>query len=326
MTDSRTRQLHQDDVPIIDIGSLRDGSDRLGVGEKLAWAASEIGFIYVCNHGIPTATFDFARQAALEFFRLPQELKLRASTNAFHHGYLRPGSTRMDDDAPIDLKESFNWGMESGEIGLAAGPHGEPANPLFGPNTWPPDLPSLKPAVYPYFEAASACAKDLLRGFALAAQLPEEHFTRCSDRPISRGSLQYYPPQPDDVKSPWFGVSAHTDFGMLTVLCQDQLGGLELELPGGGWVGVPPIPDTLVVNVGDLLARWSNGRYRSTPHRVVNTSGRERLSLVLAYDPNYATLVSAADFCRPGQAAQSDPISCGDYLMWRFKKAFAYRQ
>ncbi|NIR38503.1 MAG: isopenicillin N synthase family oxygenase, partial [Actinobacteria bacterium] len=98
--------------------------------------------------------------------------------------------------------------------------------------------------------------------------------TRASDLPISRGSLQYYPPQPPELGEDRFGVSAHTDFGMLTVLCQDDVGGLQLERPDGEWIAVPPVAETLVINVGDLLARWSNGRYRSTPHRVINSSGR----------------------------------------------------
>ncbi|MGI9334692.1 MAG: 2OG-Fe(II) oxygenase family protein, partial [Gammaproteobacteria bacterium] len=106
----------------------------------------------------------------------------------------------------------------------------------------------------------------------------------------------------------------------------DDIGGLELQLLDGDWVAVPPIPGTFVVNVGDLLERWSNGRYRSTPHRVINSSGRERLSLVLAYDPNFETLVDPSAFCAAGETPRDEPITCGDYLMWRFKKAFSYRQ
>lgn len=324
---SPARRITTDQVPVIDIGRLRDGTDATGVGAELARAASEVGFLYVANHGIDAALIERARRTGLAFFRLPEAAKLEAGTNEHHHGYLKPGSTKMYDDARVDLKESFNWGMEL-DVTL------DKQNPLLGPNVWPAALPSLRPAVYPYFESASVCAEHLLRGFALGAGLEPEHCIRHRDRPVSRGSLQYYPPQPTDAGSstesgtsePQFGVAPHTDFGLLTVLCQDDIGGLELQLVDGEWVAVPPIPGTLVVNVGDLLERWSNGRYRSTPHRVINSSGRERLSLVLAYDPNFETVIDQSAFCTDGESPRDEPITCGDYLMWRFAKAFSYRQ
>ena len=373
----RTRAVPIDagEVPVIDVAPLRDGADPAGVGAELARAATETGFLYVRNHGIDAGLVERARRAALEFFRLPEEAKREAGTNRYHHGYLKPGSTQMYDGARLDLKESFNWGVEwgielHGEAGAGAGdapavvhgagspgasaaghgagpddepaggPGGEahyesgcgpdietpPANPLLGPNVWPAAMPALKPSVHPYFEAASACAEDLLRGFALGAGLDAEHFIRLRDRPVSRGSLQYYPPQPDDAGEDRFGVAPHTDFGVLTVLCQDEIGGLQIQRRNGDWAAMPPIPGTLVVNIGDLLERWSNRRYRSTVHRVINASGRERLSLVLAYDPNFETLVDPRAFCADGETPHDAPITCGDYLMWRFAKAFSYRR
>jgi len=420
---ARAESIEAGEVPVIDIAPLRDGTDPAGVGAALARAAAEVGFLYVRNHGVDAALVERARRVALEFFRLPDEAKREAGTNRFHHGYLKPGSTKMYDDAKLDLKESFNWGIEfDGELdddgnpdahdasasdagtnagygaeygagaetgsgagtedgtavgtgirtedgtaagtgtraedgtavgtgiraedrtaagtgtraedgtaagtgtGANAGAEPEPANPLIGPNVWPAALPELRASVYPYFEAASACAEDLLRGFALGAGLDPEHFIRHRDRPVSRGSLQYYPPPPDSAAEDQFGVAPHTDFGVLTVLCQDEAGGLEIQRHDGGWIAMPPIPGTFVVNIGDLLHRWSNRRYRSTVHRVINSSGRERLSLVLAYDPNFETLVDARAFCATDESPHDAPITCGDYLLWRFGKAFSYRQ
>ena len=320
---TRAEPIDADEVPVIDVAPLRDGADPVGVGAELARAAAEVGFLYVRNHGVDVALVERARRAALDFFRLPEEAKREAATNRFHHGYLKPGSTQMYDGARLDLKESFNWGVElDGE----AGAESPSANPLLGPNVWPAAMPALKPSVYPYFEVASACAEDLLRGFALGAGLDAEHFIRCRDRPLSRGSLQYYPPQPEDAAEDQFGVAPHTDFGVLTVLCQDEIGGLEIRRRDGTWAAMPPIPGTLVVNIGDLLERWSNRRYRSTMHRVINASGRERLSLVLAYDPNFETLVDPRAFCTEGETPRDAPITCGDYLLWRFAKAFSYRR
>ena len=123
-----------------------------------------------------------------------------------------------------------------------------------------------------------------------------------------------------------FGVSAHTDFGVLTVLCQDSVGGLQIQDSSGDWFHAPPIEGTLVVNVADLLSRWTNGLYKSTPHRVVNQSGKERLSIVLAFDPNPETYINPADIFGENGKSLSDPITCGDYLIWRFGKAFSYRK
>lgn len=316
------RTVTDGEIPVIDIGPLRDGSGLEEAGRRLAWAAEHVGFIYVENHGIEQSLVDDARQVAVEFFRHADEKKLEVVTNEHHHGYLRPGQTKMYDDARVDLKESFNFGIELEAAVLTAAKD----NPLIGRNEWPSFMPELKQKVYAYFAAASACAVDLLRGFAAGAGLPADTFVRHTDLPVSRGSLQYYPPQPAELGVEQFGVAAHTDFGVLTVLCQDSLGGLQLQTLDGEWIAVPPIPGTLVVNVGDLLARWSNNRYRSTPHRVINASGKERLSLVLAYDPNYESWVDPIIFCGAGETPTYEAISCGDYLMWRFEKAFAYRK
>ena len=193
--DSGAEPIGSDEVPVIDVGPLRDGSDPGGVGAELARAASEVGFLYVRNHGVAAATIDSARRAAFEFFRLPVAAKQAARTNRFHHGWLEPAATKMYDDALPDLKESFNWGVEGegegegevdieGEGDVEAGA-AEP-NPLAGPNVWPAALPGLRPGLLPWFEAASACAEDLLRGFALGAGLDPEHFIRHRDRPLSR--------------------------------------------------------------------------------------------------------------------------------------------
>lgn len=320
MAYARSRPITDSEVPVIDIAALRDGSDVAGVGTKLAWAASEVGFIYVANHGVAQFLIDNARAAALEFFRTPRECKREVATNRHHHGWLAPGETVMSDDARVDLKESFNFGLEYDDLD-----RGE-ANPLLGPNEWPVRMPGFRVAVQPWFDAASACAVDILRGFAVAAGLPADAFVARTDRPVSRGSLQYYPPQPEELGEEQFGVASHTDFGMLTVLGQDAIGGLQLQNLAGEWLAVPPIEGTLVINVGDLLARWSNGRYRSTPHRVINASGRERLSLVLAYDPNFETVVDPAMFVTDAEPAREPATTVGEYLVWRFGKAFAYRQ
>ncbi|MGH7004219.1 MAG: 2OG-Fe(II) oxygenase family protein, partial [Alphaproteobacteria bacterium] len=124
-----------------------------------------------------------------------------------------------------------------------------------------------------------------------------------------------------------FGVSAHTDYGCITFVCQDDSGGLQVRNRAGEWIAAPPIPGTLVVNIGDLLARWTNDLFRSTPHRVVNTSGRARYSLAVFYDPDFDAEVKVIDSClAPGAAPRYAPTTCGAHVLSKFDAAFAYRK
>lgn len=318
-TANTVRELSQELIPVIDLSPLRSGENPSAVAAALHAASQGLGFIYVKGHGIPQSSIDAARAAAYQFFRSPESDKANVSVSAQHRGWLRPGGAKMQDDAAVDLKESFIWGYED------ADGHTESDHPLRGPNQWPADVPQLQAAAMTYFQQAHDVAYQLMRGFALGLKLPENFFLRSCERPISRGSFVYYPPQNPDKSTVQFGVGPHTDFGVLTVLCQDNVGGLQVQDVNGDWVKAPPIEDTLIVNVGDLLSRWTDGAYKSTPHRVINASGRERLSLVLAFDPDPETIIDARDVHGPAYQPAEEAITCGDYLLWRFAKAFSYR-
>jgi isopenicillin N synthase-like dioxygenase len=307
-------------IPVIDIAPLRDGSDPQGVADALHAASTGLGFIYVSGHGVPEALIERAREAAYAFFRADPALKAEVAVSGAHRGWLGQGGAKMEDDAKADLKESFIWGMQD-ENGDTPEDH-----PLRGRNRWPGFQPELEQAAMAYFDAAHGVAHHLMRGFALGLGLDENFFLRTADRPLSRASFVYYPPQDAALGADRFGVGPHTDFGVLTVLCQDSVGGLQVQDVNGEWVQAPPIPGTLVVNVADLLARWTDGAYKSTPHRVVNASGRERLSLVLAYDPNPETEIDARAVFGPSHTPREEPTTCGDYLVARFARAFAYRK
>ena len=309
-----------DGIPVIDIAPLRDGSDAIGVGKALHQASRKVGFIYIKNHGIPEELVSEAHEAAMNFFRLPDSTKDEVSISDKHRGWLRQGGAVMDDGMPSDLKESFLWGLEDDD-GQTPEDH-----PLRGPNLWPQDLKGFRDISRDYFGHAHRVAHELMKGFALGLELEEGFFMKTTSKPLSRASYVYYPPQPAASENIAFGVGPHTDFGVITVLCQDSVGGLQVQGLDGGWIDATPIEGTLIVNVGDLLHRWTGGEYRSTPHRVINTSDRERLSLVLAYDPDPETLIDARQLL--GERAQDveAPITCGDYLIWRFGRAFSYRQ
>ena len=314
------KSLDQSIIPVIDIGPLRDGSDAEGVAKALHQASQKVGFIYVANHGIDDELITSARQTALDFFRLPEQTKQKVAVSEKHRGFLAQGGAKMQADSKADLKESFIFGHEDGR-GVTLEDH-----PLRGANRWPDFMPALQDHAMRYFNAAHGVAHHLMRGFALGLDQDADFFLTNTAAPMSRASFVYYPPQDESLGADQFGVAPHTDFGVLTVLCQDDVGGLQVQDVNGDWVEAPPIPGTLVVNVGDLLARWTNDEYRSTPHRVVNSSGKERLSLVLAYDPGPDTLIDPKTLFGNDLETNYDPITCGDYLIRRFAKSFAYRK
>lgn len=320
MNYARAKWFDDDLIPVIDISPLRDGSDPLAVGKALHAASSGLGFIYIKGHGIPDRVIEAARATALSFFRSDAADKETVKVSASHRGWLGQGGAKMQDDAKADLKESFIWGYQ--EAGGAV----PKDHALRGPNLWPRFLPEMQSDAMRYFDHAHEVAHHLMRGFALGLGLDPAFFLRTSARPLSRASFVYYPPQPEDMGREQFGVGPHTDFGVLTVLCQDSVGGLQVQDLNGDWIEAPPIEGSLIVNVGDLLARWTDHAYTSTPHRVVNSSGKERLSLVLAFDPDPETMIDAREIYGPAHEAREPAITCGDYLIWRFEKAFSYRK
>ena len=321
------KAIDVDAIPVIDIGALRDGSGEAvaSVARQIRDASSRVGFFYVRNHGIAPEIRDAALAASKRFFALPAAVKAKVAVNRQHRGFLGPGGAKMHETARADLKESFNWALEldADDPDVLSGD-----KPLLGPNNWPDDdLPELRPAFYGYYRAACDCGRDLMRAFAVSLGIDERFFAPRFSKPIARGSALYYPPQPPQLGAEQFGVGAHTDYGCLTLLWQDAVGGLQVQGKDGEWVTAHPIPDTLVVNVGDLLARWSNDRFMSTPHRVVNSSGRERYSLAVFFDPNYEAAVDPRDLLQPGDPAPNyDPIIAGEHVRGRFDAAFAYRQ
>ena len=314
-------------IPVIDIGALRGGGSQAvaEVAEKIREASATVGFFYVRNHGIDPAVRDAALAAAMRFFALPSEVKSRVAVDRRHRGFLGAGGAKMHETARADLKESFNWALElaGNDPDVRSGDR-----PLLGPNNWPDDdLPDLRPSLYAYYLAACDCGRDLMRAFAVGIGADEAFFAPHFTRPIARGSALYYPPQPPQMGAEQFGVGAHTDYGCLTLLWQDTVGGLQVRGRDGDWVAAHPIPGTLVVNVGDLLARWSNDRFVSTPHRVVNASGRERYSMAVFFDPNYDAVVDPMELLGAGDAPPKyQPIVAGEHVRARFDAAFAYRQ
>jgi isopenicillin N synthase-like dioxygenase len=317
MSYATARRVDFREIPVIDLSQ-----PAAVLGEHIRAAAIDVGFFYITNHGVPQTAIDSAFAEAQKFFRAPDAVKESVRVNSLHRGWLKPGGAKMDGAARPDLKESFIFGLElpPTDPDVAAG------TPLMGPNQWPVDMPALRPALYTYYTEILSCGQRLLRGFAAALHLPEDHFEAAYARPLARGTAIWYPPQaPDD--SDQFGVSAHTDYGCITILAQDSTGGLQVKNRAGEWIAAPPMDNTFVINIGDLMARWTNDLFVSTPHRVVNASGRERQSIATFYDPNFHTPIAVLPTCiEEGVPSAYPPTTCGAHIVGRFNRSFAYRK
>ena len=283
--------------------SDRRACARRTIAAALDDAFRRTGFCYIAATGIDRALVEAAFDASRRFHALPAPAKQAIAINEFHRGYIAPKSSviRSSSVARVtrpNLSESF---MAMHEIDPDDDAFGRP---LQGPNQWPAGLPGFRETVIAYRDAMSVFARRFNRLLALALDLPATFFDPHFERPTAWLRLVHYPPEPPATPPDQYGAAPHTDYGFITFLAQDGLGGLEVRTQDGGWIPAPPIPDTFVVNVADMLARWSNDRWTSTPHRVRNRSGRDRYSdpLLLGHGHGERDHVPA-DLHRPGQPA-----------------------
>ncbi len=313
------------ELPVVDSTGLlqRDAEASTRAAAAIRDAYIEYGFLYVSGHGVPQPTIDAAGASAMRFFRLPEVEKRQVSANIANRGWHALGDALMYGAEKPDYKEFYQVGLElpSDDPDVLAG------QPLRGANNWPRFMPELQRDMYAYFEAVAVCGQALSHGVALSLDIDPDFFVDKYFKPLQRTQAVYYPPQPASLSDDQFGVAAHTDFGNITILWQDDNGGLEVQNLAGEWIAAPPVPDTMVVNAGDLLGRWSNDRYRSTKHRVVNRSGRERISIATFYDPTFTAKVDPRDLGLPSeQESKYLPISAGEHILERIDASFGYRK
>lgn len=315
-------------LPAIDIGPLLTMDDAAAIDRAataIGAASADYGFFYAEGHGIADALFDRLEAASHAFFALSEAEKARI---AMVHGGTAwrgwfPLGGELTSGRP-DRKEGLYLGEDLG----AGDPRVAAGWPLHGANLWPDGLPELRGAVEDYLAATVAVAEALMRGMALALDLAADHFaTGITRRPTLLFRIFHYPPggAADDL-----GVGEHSDYGLLTLLGQDAHGGLEVRAADGSWIAVPPRGRALVVNIGDMFERLTRGRFRSAPHRVINASGRERLSWPLFYDPDFAASVDplpipATTRLLPrwdGGDVHGAGGTYGDYLIGKVGKVF----
>jgi isopenicillin N synthase-like dioxygenase len=293
-------------LPIIDVAALMSPSDRsvacAEVTRGLDTAACTHGFFYAINHGVDPALIDRLVSQARTFFAQPEAAKMQIPMSAggrAWRGYFPLGG-ELTSNRP-DWKEGLYLGSELG----AEHPRVRAGTILHGANLWPLGMPGFRETVLAYIDALTRLGHALMGGLALALGLPERWFAEAGGTadPLLLLRLFNYPSRPVPAGTPaQWGVGEHTDYGLLTMLWQDDVGGLQVRTDAG-WIDAPPLPGSFVCNVGDMLDRMTGGRYRSLPHRVaINASGRDRLSIPLFFDPDFAWRIAPV----PGASAGSD--------------------
>ena len=316
-----------DSVPLIDLGPARHGTRaaRERVAAAIDAACRDIGFFAISGHGVADHVVDDVRACAHAFFEQPLADKLAArhpvagTNRGYHPVGLEALSASNDTAAPPDLKEFFHVGpvdvTDDAYYTSALGRR------HFAPNIWPPRPAGFTRAVTTHYRAMHGLIADLMRLAALALGVDEAFFDDKVDRSIGTMRLNYYPAQRTAPEPGQLRASPHTDYGGFTILSgEDVPGGLQVRTRDGRWIDVATSPTTFVVNIGDLLMRWTNDRWLSNLHRVVNpphAGAGARLSIAFFNHPNYDVVIE----CLPSQGLpRHEPVRSGDYRDTKYAK------
>ncbi len=317
-------------LPIVDLAGLgpaADAGDRatLGaLGAAFSEACRAFGFCYIVNHGVEQPLIDRAFAMNAAFHARPLAEKQRIAINKAHRGYMAMATSlivtsSIEKAVRPNLSESF---MLMHEVAP-----GTERFPLDGPNQWPDEPAGFRAAISAYDAALERLARRMTRMIAVALGLAPGELDHYFERPTTFLRLLHYPPSAPDADAKQYGSAPHTDYGFITILAQDQQGGLQVRGPDQVWIDATPLSGSFVVNIGDMGSRWTNGLWPSTPHRVVNRSGGDRYSMPYFFDPApSATIACLPSCCTPERPARFAPVTYGDYLMERIDANYAYRK
>ena len=328
-------QDSQLDIPVIDISALVSWEkDRDEVAGRIGQACRDWGFFYIVGHGVDEHLQRRLEEVSRQFFAQDLETKLEIKMShggRAWRGYFPVGG-ELTSGKP-DLKEGIYFGaeLEDDHALVMAG------TPLHGPNLFPAAMPPFRETVLAYMAALTTLGHALMAGIALSLGLEESYFfDRYTSEPLILFRIFNYPPHPPNTAAESnLGVGEHTDYGLLTILGQDMSGGLEIQIKSR-WVAAPPIPNSFVCNIGDMLDRMTGGRYLSTPHRVRNLAGHNRLSFPFFFDPNFSAEVRPIEIdakANDNKEERWDRASVhefsgtyGDYLLNKVAKVFPQLQ
>lgn len=305
------------EIPQIDLAAFRAGDDRgkQAIGRQVREACIDVGFFYVRGHGVAPEIRAAAFREAAAFFALPDAVKSEIHVTGLSKFRGFTGMFEERHDSSTDYFEAHEV-LDFGRDIPPDDPAYRAAESLYGPNVWPSGQPALRPAIEAYYDAMLELSDALLRAFAVALELDEPYFLDKFDRAAAALRCLHYPPT--DAPADRFGVGAHTDYECFTILAQDDLGGLEVRNAAGDWIPAPPIADTFVINIGDLMARWTNDLFASTLHRAANRSDRDRYSMPFFVGPNGDAEVAAIVSCvGPDNPARYPPVVAGRHIQER---------
>ncbi|KAK7749558.1 hypothetical protein SLS53_000134 [Cytospora paraplurivora] len=340
------RDATPNEIPIIDVSGIFNESfeHRLAVARQIHEAATNNGFFYIKNHGIPPAVTDAAHQACLDFFRQDMDTKLKANAkqSVYFNGYKPPRTQRINPFEGIDNRETFSWTYDPREdpaVGdMSSIPEEirefmrvEPDGPKGSEEDRFPwretkTVPHFKTSVVAYWRSCLALARLLLRSFALSLGESEDFFDAKFSHPDAALALNYYPPITPESTSPGgrageeVSIGSHTDFQLFTMLWQDSNGGLQVLNRQGQWIRASPIEGTFVVNIADYLQRITNDKYVSTVHRAVNNSGKERISMPFFLGFNLNESCGVLDSCVGEDGVRKyGEIGCREWVQRRVR-------
>lgn len=310
-------------LPVIDL-SLLTGTEqqRQSLARALADACLHTGFFYISNHGVTDDLINQVFRESQTLFDLPDDAKaaIHKGHSPANRGYEPLKGQTLEPGSPPDLKEGFYIGEELDETD----PRVQAGRFNHGSNQWPETLPVFRETMSDYFDTMNQLGETIMQALALSLSLPQDFFADFCHQPLSTLRLLHYPPQPPNPAPGEKGCGAHTDFGGITILLLDNNPGLQVwDAANDRWIEANPIPGTFIVNLGDMISRWTNDRYRSTLHRVVNTSGAERYSVPFFYSGNPDHEVTCLPSClNDGEQPHYPPTTVEAHLMEMYRRTY----
>jgi isopenicillin N synthase-like dioxygenase len=320
-------------VPVIDISPYFSGDPgaKTQVARQIDAACRSIGFLVIRGHGVPPELIARADRLTRAFFDLPLAAKMAyvSPSPEIYRGYSPMATSALaytigDDSSPADFRELYtiNQYRIDRDDPYFASPTGRR---LFPDNIYPTEIAGLRETWEAYYDAMASLATTLMRLFALALDLDEHWFDGKIDKHMTNLCLSNYPDQPEALARNQLRAGAHTDYGSLTILkAEDKPGGLEVRTADGRWAPAPIVPDAFIINIGDLMAQWTNDAWVSTMHRVVNPPrdkavGSRRQSLIFFHQPNYDARIECLPSCF-GDGAKYAPTTSGEHLWMKLQK------
>lgn len=327
---SMDRQPAPLSIPVIDLHDflLGDKAQKAATAARVDDICRSIGFLVIQNHDVPDATVSAAWQAAEDFFALPEKQKLRSRSDdaSCPRGYFPMASetlakTLQDNNTPPDLKEAFSCGpLRKPGLDTSIADY----DFFYGDNIWPSEPADFQQAWTDYYEAMEDLGARLMQLFAAALSLDLDFFADMHSHHLSALRTLNYPALKGNPLPGQQGAGAHSDYGSVTILRPDpDVVGLEVRMPDGVWRQAPSVGSGFLVNIGDMLARWTNDRWVSTLHRVVTKDAtRRRQSIAYFQNPNYDAVIRCIPTCLArGDTAKFEPVLAGAYLMEKFSAA-----